>query len=217
MKHMFVVAHLDDEVLGAGALIYESILSGDEVCVIILNADFEKTRREMFRDIEKSHEILGITDRVLLSYKNMHFHQESHREIVESIEAEILRFQPDYIYTHSDKDLHNDHRITSICTQQAARLPQRHNAGHPIKALLFFEVLSSTDWSLSEFNPDTFCGITEESMKKKIDALKVYQNVVRERPHPRSEDNVMALACLRGSQGGHIFAEAFKTCWRRVL
>ena len=40
MKYMFVVAHPDDEVLGAGGFIHKAIQHGDDVCVVILNADY---------------------------------------------------------------------------------------------------------------------------------------------------------------------------------
>lgn len=214
MRYMFVVAHPDDEVLGAGAYIHKLINNGHEVSVIILNADYEKTRKEMFNDIEKSHDVLGVTNRSLFSYKNMEFYNEDHRDMVETIEEEIRLFKPDFLFTHYEKDLHSDHRITSMVTQQAARLWQRHSSGHKIKALYFFEVLSSTNWSGYEFRPDTYVEVSEEDMEAKIEALKVYHNVVRPAPHPRSEECVKALAVLRGASIGYIHAEAFKTCWR---
>lgn len=217
MRYMFVVAHPDDEVLGAGGFINKAIKEGHEVCVVILNADYEKTRKEMFDDIEKSHDVLGITNRALFSFKNMNFYNENHRDIVESVENEIRSFKPDYIFTHFESDLHSDHRITSMCVQQAARLWQRHSKGHKIKGLYFMEILSSTNWSDAEFKPDTYVEISEEDVEAKIKALEVYQNVVREAPHPRSVECVKALSVLRGANIGYVHAEAFKTCWRDCL
>lgn len=217
MRYMFVVAHPDDEVLGAGALIHQLIRDDHEVEVIIMNADFEKTRKEMFEDIEKSHHVLGIKNRALFSFKNMDFYNEDHREMVERIEDELRTFKPDFIFTHSDLDLHNDHRITSICVQQAARIWQRHSNGYKPKALYFMEIQSSSDWSRHSFQPDTYINVDSEDMKAKIEALKVYKNVVRERPHPRSVDAIYSLGVLRGSEIGYVYAEAFKTVWRDCL
>lgn len=217
MKYMFVVAHPDDEVLGGGAFIYRAIKNGDQVSVVILNADYEKTRKEMFNDIEKSHEILGVTERALFSFRNMDFYNANHREMVETIENEIRSFEPDTIITHSDEDLHNDHRITSICTQQAARLGQRHNTGHKVRALYFMEVQSSTEWSARPFKPDTYAYIHKDDLNAKIKALMVYQNVVRANPHPRSIESIEAHALLRGTEIGYPYAEAFKTVWRDWL
>lgn len=217
MKYMFVVAHPDDEVLGAGAFIHKLVKQESEVCVVILNADYEKTRKEMFEDISKSHACLGVSNRALFSYKNMAFFSENHREIVESVEAEIKNFEPDYIFTHYADDVHTDHRITSLLVQQAARLWQRHSEGHKAKALYFMEVLSSTNWGKNDFSPDTYVEVSKEDMEAKMDALKAYKNVVRPVPHPRSEDCIYALATLRGGDIGYKFAEAFKTCWRDCL
>lgn len=222
MKSMFVVAHPDDEVLGAGALIHRLMASPDNsVDIIILNADYEKTRKEMFNDIERSHAILGVNERALYSFKNMDFYNEKQRDIVENIEEEIRQFRPDLVFTHSPDDLHNDHRITSVCAQQAARLYQRkilpETEPHFIRALYFMEVQSSTDWSAKEFTPDTYVEVWPENIEAKIEALKAYRNVVRGVPHPRSPESIRALATLRGTRIGYRYAEAFKTCWRGYL
>ena len=220
MKHLFVVAHPDDEVLGAGGFIHKAIKNKDEVLVIILNADYEKTRKEMFSDIEKSHKVLGITEHSLYSYKNMSFWNENHREIVETIEKEIDRFQPDNIFTHFDGDIHTDHKIVSYLTQQAARRWQREGYSSKInkpRALYFMEVLSSTNWGSVGFVPDTYEKISADDLEKKIESLEKYKNVVRPSPHPRSEECIKSLAILRGSNIGYDYAEAFKTCWRGAI
>lgn len=217
MKMMFVVAHPDDEVLGCGGLINKSIANGHDVEVVIMNADFEKTRKEMFEDIEKSHKVLGIENRCLFSYKNMDFIREPQRDMVESIEEEIRTFKPDYIFTHFDKDIHNDHRVTSVVCQQASRLWQRHSEGHKIHGLFMFEVLSSTNWSNDGFKPDTYVEISQQDLNQKVKALLEYKNVVRPCPHPRSAKAISSLAVLRGCDVGYNYAEAFKTVWRDCL
>lgn len=217
MKYMFVVAHPDDEVLGAGAFINKAIKNGEEVCVVIMNADYEKTRSEMFNDIKKSHDILGVKNSALFSYRNMDFYNENHRDMVESIEEEIRTFKPDYIFTHNDGDLHSDHGITSMVTQQAARLWQRHSSGHKVKGLYFMEIPSSTNWGKDGFKPDTYVEVNPEDMESKVAALACYKNVVRPDPHPRSVNNIYALAHLRGSDIGYLLAEGFKTVWRDCL
>ena len=215
MRYLFVVAHPDDEVLGAGAFINRLLKDeSNEVDVIILNADYEKTRREMFEDIEKSHDVLGIKKRCLFSFKNMDFINEKQRDMVEAIEAEIKEFKPDYVFTHFDGDVHNDHRVTNAVTKQAARLWQRHASDERIKGLYEFEVLSSTNWNDKCFKPDTYVDVSEEDLDAKVRSLEMYQNVVRPMPHPRSKESVNALAILRGSEIGCNYAEAFKTVWR---
>jgi LmbE family N-acetylglucosaminyl deacetylase len=182
-----------------------------------MNADYEKTREDMFNDIKKSHDILGIANSALFSYCNMNFFNENHRDMVESIEAKIREFEPDFIFTHNATDLHSDHRITSMVTQQAARLWQRHSKGHKVKGLYFMEVLSSTNWGCDDFKPDTYVEVSPDDMEAKVAALTCYKNVVRPDPHPRSIRNIYALSYLRGSDIGYLHAEAFQTCWRDCL
>ena len=71
MKNLIVVAHPDDEILGAGAFIVKSIERGDSVRVVIMNADGIASRPGMAEDILKSHAVLGITDCATYSYSNL--------------------------------------------------------------------------------------------------------------------------------------------------
>lgn len=217
MRFLFVVAHPDDEVLGAGGFIKSRVDAGDEVHVVILNAEYEKTRKGMMDDLLKSHEVLGVDKRTLCSYTNMNFFREDQRSMVERIELVIAVFEPDFVFTHFPEDIHSDHKITSIVTQQAARLWQRHSNGYKVKGLYFMEVLSSTNWGDCDFAPDTYVSISEECLEAKIEALEVYDNVVRPMPHPRSEEAIKALAVVRGCEIGYPYAEAFKTCWRDCI
>lgn len=218
MRCLFVVAHPDDEVIGAGGFIHRLMRDvGNDCDVIVLNADYEKTRREMFEDIEKSHEVLGIKNRCLLSYKNMDFINEKQRDMVENIEKEMIDFEPDYIFCHFHEDIHNDHRVASIVTQQAARLWQRHSSGYRTKGVYEFEVLSSTNWSSSAFRPDTYVKLESEDLDAKIKSLGMYKNVVRPVPHPRSKECINALAMIRGCEIGYVYAEGFKTLWRNDI
>lgn len=213
-KYMFVVAHPDDEVLGAGAFIANAIRHGHQVHIVVLNADYEITRQDMRNDVERSHEVLGVKNSTLLGYKSMNFYNEDHRRIVEDIEGCIRSFEPDYVFTHFDGDIHTDHVMTSKLVQQAARLWQRHCEGHKIKGLYFMEVLSSTNWGNGNFQPDTYVEVSRQDVEKKIDALLVYKNVVRSVPHPRSVDAIRASAVIRGCEIGYRYAEAFQTVWR---
>ena len=90
----------------------------------------------------------------------------------------------------------------------------------PIKELLFMEVPSATEWSLDtngrKFTPNVFIEVGEERVNKKIEALSAYRGVMREYPHPRSEEGIKGLAAYRGSQSGTKYAEAFESAFRRI-
>jgi hypothetical protein len=47
-------------------------------------------------------------------------------------------------------------------------------------------------------------------MKYKLKALKAYKSEMRPFPHPRSVENIKALAKFRGSTVGYKYAEAFR-------
>lgn len=216
-RYLFVVAHPDDEVLGAGATIRKLVDEGNEVRVAILNADFEISRPNMSEDLVKSKEVLGTSFVYCFSFENMGFVNENHRKMVREIEKCIEDFKPHYIFTHSPEDLHSDHKITNMVCMQAARFGQRKNGNWKVRGLYCFEVLSSTDWAGKPFEPNVFVEVSKSQLDAKVRALSVYKNVLRPAPHPRRKANIFALATYRGSQIGYRYAEGFKVLWRDEL
>lgn len=222
MNYLFVVAHPDDEILGAGATIYELVKQGHNVDVCILTFQHKDRNHGdveiMFNQMKKSHKILGVNRVFLGFFPNTKLHTIPQSEIVAYIENSILESQPDFIFTHSYSDLNMDHHMTSLTTQVASRYNQRQIHGEhlkPIRAIYFMEIQSSTDWhinkSVNPFIPDTFIEVSEQSIKEKIKSLKTYDDVVRPLPHPRNDKSIEALAILRGTQSGFLYAEAFQT------
>ena len=102
---------------------------------------------------------------------------------------------------------------------EAVKLPQRQICNiSPIKDICFMEVPSSTDWNinptLSSFTANWFISVSNDDIKTKVSAIDVYENVLRERPHPRSFAGIHSLATIRGCQCGMQFAEAFQSVFR---
>ena len=58
--------------------------------------------------------------------------------------------------------------------------------------------------------------MNEEGVDKKIEALSTYRGVMRQYPHPRSEEAIKGLAAYRGAQAGVCYAESFECVFRRV-
>lgn len=224
-RHLFVVAHPDDEVLGAGGFIYDAVKAGDEVAVAVLNT-CDTTRyaddlSQIRSDLSKSHEILGVSRAYPFDYLDSNFHNADHRKMVQDIEWVIRDFQPDYIFTQHPGDINTDHYWAAASCMEAFRIWQRGRENlHPVSGLFLMEVQSSSDWaanpSIQKFDPNTFVEITEDALLAKIDALAVYENVIRPIPHPRSEAALTALPVLRGAQAGVKLAEAFECVFRRV-
>lgn len=221
MKYLVVAAHPDDDVLGAGGTIYNLINKGNEVSICFLcgNAEARKLTNKNLTIMEQainSLKVLGVNNYSFGDFPNIKFNTVPHIEIVQFIEKMIIKYEPDVVITHYKDDLNSDHKITSECCDEAIRYFQRNDSIKEIKKYMYMEVLSSTDWiTNSAFSPNFFYEIHKEGLNKKIEALSKYENVIRNNPHPRSIENITALANLRGCQSKFDYAEGFIIAFER--
>lgn len=226
MTYLFIVAHPDDEVLGAGATIYKLAKEGHQIVVGILSGDVGARRNrpqinELYKDMIGCAKVLGIKRLVLGKFPNIEFNTVPHLKLVQFIEQIIADVKPEVVFTHHPSDLNNDHYQTSIACQAAIRLFQRLPDITPIKDLFYMEILSSTEWGLNnafkDYHPNTFVEVNEIGVDKKIEALSKYNGVMRDYPHPRSKEGIKGLAAYRGCQAGMNYAESFESVFRRGL
>lgn len=226
MSYLVVVAHPDDEILGAGATIAKLSELGKEVNVCILSGDDEARSNRpsveiLNSDMNEATAIIGVKKVIKGNFPNIGFNTVKHLDLVKFIESAIIETQAEIIFTHHPGDLNNDHYHTSIACQAATRLFQRRKDIKPIKELLFMEVPSSTEWALNtsirQFTPNLFIEVGEEKVDKKIKALSAYRGVMHDYPHPRSEEALKGLAAYRGSQAGVLYAESFESVFRREI
>lgn len=224
INYLVVVAHPDDEVLGAGATMYKLARESCSVNVCILSGEVNArsnrpTTNELNEDVNNSLSILGIDKVIKGDFPNIEFNTVPHLKLVQFIEKAIVETNAEVIFTHHPADLNNDHLHTSLACQAAVRLFQRRKDIIPLKELLFMEVPSATEWalnkSLNQFNPNTFIEVGKEAVDKKIEALSHYRGVMRDYPHPRSDEAIKGLAAYRGGQAGMVYAEAFESVFRR--
>ena len=221
MNYLLVVAHPDDEVLGAGATMHKLIKAGNKVAVAIMvgkagaRANLSETLSE---DEANAMRILGVEKVYHADFPNIKMNTVPHLDLVQFIERCIKDWQADAIITHHPSDTNIDHQETSNAVNAACRLFQRTNGVPKLRELRFMEVPSSTEWSLNtaenRFSPNLFVEIGEEGVKIKLKALAAYKGVMRAFPHPRSEKAIEGLAAYRGVQSGCDYAEAFETVFR---
>lgn len=223
MKYLVVVAHPDDEVLGAGATIYKLIKEGHEVAVVTManhaaaRANISDTLSE---DQANALRLLGVQKVYASDFPNIKMNVVPHLELVQFVEKCIEDFQAEAIITHHPSDTNIDHVMTSGAVQAAARLFQRKEGIPVLKEFWYMEVLSSTEWSLdasaNRFMPNCYVEVGEEGVDIKLKALAEYKGVMRPYPHPRSEEAIKGLAAYRGCQVGCNYAESFESVFRSM-
>lgn len=223
MNYLFVVAHPDDEVLGAGATIQKLIRKGEKVAVATLSNSVkarENASQTLGDDQNRAHEILGVAKAYFADFPNIRMNTVPHLELVQFVERCIEDWQADAIFTHHPSDTNNDHVMTSYATQAASRIFQRREGFPPLKQLAYMEVPSSTEWSFdssaNRFTPNMFVEIGKSGLDVKLKALAAYNGVMRSYPHPRSEEAITGLAAYRGVQAGCFYAEAFEMVFCRT-
>ena len=224
---LVVAAHPDDEILGCGGAIAVHAQAGDEVHVVIMAEGV--TSRDHRRGLDarqaelaglaeaarSANALLGATSVILHGLPDNRMDSLDRIDVIKLIEIEIVRVNPDVVYTHHSGDLNIDHRIVHECVSTACRpMP-----GQSVKCLLFFEVPSSTEWmppgSAGAFAPNWFVDISSK-LDIKLKALECYASEMRSWPHARSIRALEHLARWRGASAGVEAAEAF-VLGRRIV
>ncbi len=223
MNYLFVVAHPDDEVLGAGATISKLVKEGNKVAVATLvnqagaRMNLSETLSE---DQKKAFQIMGVDKTYAGDFPNIQMNTIPHLKLVQFIEHAIEDWKAEAIFTHHPSDTNNDHVMTSYAAQAASRLFQRRLGVPALKQFVYMEVPSSTEWSFdsssNRFSPNMFVEVGKEGIDTKIKALSCYTGVMRPYPHPRSEEAIVGLAAYRGVQAGCNYAEAFESVFYRM-
>ena len=222
MNYLFVVAHPDDEILGAGATIHKLAKEGHKVAVAIMvsKAAARKDLSDTLSEDEKNAlKLVGVEKTYHADFPNIKMNTVPHLELVQFVEKCIEDWNADAIVTHHPSDTNNDHVQTSYAVQAACRLFQRRENIPSLKELLYMEVPSSTEWSFdtsaNRFMPNYFVEIGKEGVEIKIKALSAYKGVMRPYPHPRSAEAIEGLAAYRGAQAGCNYAEVFECAFKR--
>ena len=128
--------------------------------------------------------------------------------LVYAISKVFLQVKPEMVFLPFYQDVHSDHRkafsAAYSCTK-SFRYPF-------IKRVLMMETLSETDFATpipgQAFVPNVFVDISAH-LDKKCEILKRFEGEIAPAPFPRSIETVRALARVRGSVAGCLYAESF--------
>lgn len=223
-KVMFVVAHPDDETLMGGGFIsrlMESAGFEDTAAVVTLasKAEARSTGAGPEKIAAKQKDVFQRMNIKCWNYdgQDSNLINEDHLRMVQFVEKCILEWRPDIIVTHYPLDTHKDHQVASQIVSEAFRILQRPKGNVPCEELWYGEVPSSTDWSVAEqFHPNVWIPLHYDNIVEKTTLLGMYDQVLRPVPHPRSIENITALARVRGAQCGAPYAEAFQQVFRVI-
>lgn len=208
-----IVAHPDDEVLGAGGTLLKHAQAGEDVCCLILGQGaMARTGAKLAavkalrQTAKKAGKILGFKETFFADFPDNRFDSVGLLDITKKVEEHLERLKPEIIYTHYGDDLNIDHRLTFQAVLTACR-PCNENCP---KEIYTFETLSSSEWQepALAFQPNCFVDIADVFDKKAV-ALKAYASEMRPYPHPRSVEGLKILAQWRGLQSGLRLAEGF--------
>lgn len=220
MRALCVAAHPDDEVLGVGGTLAKHAADGDATEVLLLGdgemarhetetEEASRRRKRRREDARAAANALGIDGVSILHYWGNQLDDVALIDVVRDVEAAVSEFRPDVIYTHHYGDLNVDHQLVARAVKTAAR----PTADSPTDRILSFETLSATEWAVptadTAFQPTVFVDIGDH-LERKMDAIAVYDDEMRKRPHPRSPENVRNNACVWGEKFGLPAAEPFE-------
>jgi N-acetylglucosamine malate deacetylase 1 len=217
-KILVVAAHPDDEVLGCGGTIKKLTLKGTKVKIVFLsdgetsrNINQKKKKKIVLlrkKAALKASSILKAEKPIFLDYPDNQLDKLPLLNYVKDLEKIISSYKPEMIFTHSHSDLNIDHKIANSAVITATR-----PINTTVKAILFFETPSSTEWNFTNdkkfFKPNFYFDVNA-CFKFKINALKQYKSELRKWPHPRSIKAINLNAKKNGSVIGCEFAEAFQ-------
>ncbi len=217
-KILIVVAHPDDEILGCGGTVARLVKEGSEAYTLILGegvtARYDKknggkVRKEIIelkKQAIEANKIIGVKKIFFFKLPDNRFDTVPFLDIVKTIEKIKNELNPDIVFTHYEKDLNIDHRITYQAVITATRpLPDER-----VKQIYSFEVASSTEWNYPlSFSPNVFFDISK-TIDLKVKAMGKYKTEIRELPYTRSLEGVKLNTKAWGTKVGLKYVEAFK-------
>ena len=160
-----VGAHPDDVEIGVGGILLRHVAQGHRVTILTLTGG-EAGGSAEDRAAESEHAAELMSARLVHADLEDTSVSESGRTIA-TIRAVIEEIRPGTVYTHTARDVHQDHRNAYNATLVAAR---------GIGRVFCYEAPSST----VEFHPTRFVAI-DEYLERKIEVIQAYTSQVKVR------------------------------------
>lgn len=218
MRILVVAPHPDDEVFGCGGTIAKYSKAGHEVHVLIVTKGDDLFDPQLIEAGRKealtAHKLLGIKETHFADLPAIKLDTIPQYRINDVLSEFFKAINPDFLFLPFPADINRDHQIVHACAMVAARPVAMH-----LQAIYCYEALSSTNWNTPTlsptFAPNFFVEISD-ALELKIEAVKTYASQLREYPHERSVESVIALSRYRGGFVNLPHVEAFM-CVRQIL
>lgn len=170
-----IVAHADDEIIGAGGSLVKYVSEGKNIISLILlyGERSEPWLKEEYlikarvKESQKVDQSLGIKKTIFLGIKEKNYKNLNEEKVKEKIKNIILKYKPIKIFTHAP-DAHHAHRLVNKIIIEIFD-------GTNIKDSSLF---TFTIWSLVDVNknlPRLYIDITS-TFSKKIKAIKKFKS-----------------------------------------
>jgi LmbE family N-acetylglucosaminyl deacetylase len=159
---LFLGAHPDDIELGCGALIANVVGQADLRCVTLSDNQKNPALKNLVQEHYHSMSILGVPREqiILKDFETRNFPRDR-QQILEFLYEINRDFKPDIVFTHTEDDIHQDHDVVRMEALRTYRGV----------SVLGYDVLRSS----YGFFPHFLAEVTEEDVRKKIDALAEYK------------------------------------------
>ncbi|MDP2947700.1 MAG: PIG-L deacetylase family protein [Nanoarchaeota archaeon] len=190
-----VGAHPDDIELGCGGSLAYLISRGAKVInVIVTNGEKSGDSKIRKEEAIKAAKVIGVDKVYFIDLKDTHI-QEDARVCIDFLEKINAEYNPGMVFTHSVKDVHQDHQATYNCSLIAFRRTP---------SILMYEIPGT----FSSFAPSHFFDISDYLATKK-EALDCYHS--QNTKNFMEYQTVIDIASYRGRQCNIQLAEAFET------
>jgi LmbE family N-acetylglucosaminyl deacetylase len=201
---LVICAHMDDEIYGMGgtlAKLADKELK-NKINIIVFGHGFGGQDEERIITFFNNLDRLGING-VVLEYDDVTLETVSTLELCDALKSniEMLSENPDIIFTHTDKDTHQDHVIVSDLVD----IWSRNKAVN----IFHFYVGGNTEWcsQSSQKSTNMFIDITGyEKIKKEM--VKSYSEYPKN--HPLNHKKIKSKDSYYGSLIGVDSAEIFE-------
>jgi N-acetylglucosamine malate deacetylase 1 len=175
---LFLCAHNDDQLLGAGGTIAKWSKEGKKIVTIIFSFGEQShplqqdivTRKTRVKESKKAAKVLGEEELYYIGLKETRFSKEiEERNIHEKLANMIQRIKPQKIFTHSMDDPHPDHRAVYRFTLELIDEIKYGGEVYSFNIWNFFLNFRRRDL------PKLVVDITD-TFKKKVEAFRIHKS-----------------------------------------